>query len=71
MHRLDPLHFFKMMYSDSGSNETRKMICSIVGGFVFGVGMWFIVDAGANLTHTDDHIRVCFKSIYFSFMLIY
>lgn len=32
---------------DGNQNGTRKLICSIVGGVVYSVGLWFLIDAGA------------------------
>jgi hypothetical protein len=40
-----------MFYNEN--NGTRKLVCSIVGGIVYAIGLWFLIDAGAYVRRID------------------
>eukprot|EP00461_Guttulinopsis_vulgaris_P001870 UN01871 len=51
---------------ESQANPLKKMICSIVGGIIYGLGFWILVDAIAyTRKFLDDKSYVQFKWHWF------
>lgn len=49
-----------MFYNQS--NGTRKLICSVLGGIVYGIGLWFLIDAGAYASkHPTEYLKYKFQ----------
>jgi len=43
-------------------NGKRKLICSILGGIIYGIGLWFLIDAGAYATkHSTEYTTIKFQ----------